>query len=346
LTEPTACLAMVCSHEYVIQAVACVKTFRFFRNEKIFILSLDTITTSKLACFDAGVVVITLRDVWSESALRSLEGRYSKRSLAYASKAALTAYLNARNYNVLLVDADILFLADCADHFGILEDGQILFVPCPHALEDRSRSRRAGLVSAGYVGFPAGQKAISNHWAAFSFLECEELPIANLYNEQKYLEHFIGKADITFVRDLGVNLSQTIISRYSDGSVSSTDCTKAQKLTLELTDGQSISVQSLHVSRSTRIHKSLIGLLGELKQLESLELNVLFGIDAFGSRDKRFSVNYGKYFVFFQYFVIRAFQITSFVFRAKRLNLNSLLRERNNIYRNIISGEYFDQRKK
>lgn len=125
---------------------------------------------------------------------------------------------------LVYLDADIYVYQPLADLLPEAQDKSAVIVPHRHYRWNRRRLAKFGAYNVGLVAFrndSEGRKLL-DYWADSCIQWCSDKPVAGLYADQKYLEHFEEISDAVVVdRRIGANLApwnSSLLSISSSGS--------------------------------------------------------------------------------------------------------------------------------
>ena len=168
----------------------------------------------KLIKIKDDVLIVTPKKLWGTNNWRKMSYRMTFAERAYASKSALAQYIiNKISTSVLILDSDLLFLTKIDDVLSKISKFDITLFSSMHPLESWKKTKIVGIFSAGLVGFSSTGLEALNWWKKSCFEKTRVNIFEGIYNEQKYLDYMIGSFNTEIIRDFGVNLSATQLSK-------------------------------------------------------------------------------------------------------------------------------------
>lgn len=211
------CFCTVASKNYIAHAAGLFANLReIYPHCKFIIGAIDDETHFFFNDSNfSNLLSVTSNILWGEEYWENMKCRMNTPELAYATKSALAHWCLVNDFNAtLLLDADVVVLSEINDLINDCKTYDLVLVPTHHKLPSWKRTQRAGIFSAGVIGCSNGALQSIKAWMMMCFEECTILPIAGLYNEQKYLELLVGHQNTKIVIDHGINLSATTFSRF------------------------------------------------------------------------------------------------------------------------------------
>ena len=209
------CFASVTSKNYLDETIGLIYNLKkLYPSKHIVICALDQISEKKLIKIKDDVLIVTPKKLWGTNNWRKMSYRMTFAERAYASKSALAQYIiNKISTSVLILDSDLLFLTKIDDVLSKISKFDITLFSSMHPLESWKKTKIVGIFSAGLVGFSSTGLEALNWWKKSCFEKTRVNIFEGIYNEQKYLDYMIGSFNTEIIRDFGVNLSATQLSK-------------------------------------------------------------------------------------------------------------------------------------
>lgn len=208
------CFATITSTGYIDQTAGLYLNLKEVHPDVPLVVC--TLDDKSYRAFDGtydGLTLVKAETVWGKPFWHNLCCRSTRPELAFASKAATVSWaLENIADTVIVLDSDLLFMTPTPDLIDRARSHDMLLMAARHSLENWRKSNAFGLFSAGIVGISKAGYRAAQIWKSQCFDECRPLPADGLFNEQKYLDYFVGFFDVDIVRDPGINVSATILN--------------------------------------------------------------------------------------------------------------------------------------
>ena len=209
------CFSSISSSEYISETEGLIENIKkFYPQKKILICAIDQ-KSYNFFSNNKKCNVFKAKSVWGEDCWKNLKCRMSTAEIAYATKSAFSYFILKKKFykSTMMLDSDLLILHKIDDLIKFTIQFPVMLMSARHNLEDWRRTNEIGLFSAGIMGF--SQRSLSG--LKWWMIQCFDNTNINIFNgnyyEQKYLDYFIMNFETKIIRDLGINVSSTILDK-------------------------------------------------------------------------------------------------------------------------------------
>lgn len=158
---------------------------------------------------DEKLIVLSGEEIWGADFWKNLQCRMKRDERAFTSKSALVEWTLEHGFDkCMFLDSDIMLLDRIDDVLNMLDKYDTILAPARFTMENWRKSR-AGNFNGGIYGFSKGGLRLLRIYKSLCFENCINLPIDNLFHDQKYLDLFIHYHGTGIIRDYGINVSGT-----------------------------------------------------------------------------------------------------------------------------------------